>query len=167
MSLIPKGYGIPRLGPLMTALGEILQFEVRSDMGYMVMELRTILDWEIATRLREVRGVTEINMHGGFYKTYEVRPDPDRLTSYGITLEELFLRLEENNLIAGGGYVVHHDEQRFIRGQALLTSVADILEIVLKREHDGTPILVCDVARVEIAPMTRQGAVTRDGRGEA
>ncbi len=167
MSLIPKGYGVPRLGPLTTALGEILQFEVRSDAGHTAMELRTILDWEVATRLREVRGVTEINTHGGFFKTYEVRPDPDHLTSYGISLENLFQRLEENNLIAGGGYVVHHDEQRFIRGQALLTSAADILEIVLKREADGTPILVRDVAVVEIAPMTRQGAVTRDGRGEA
>ncbi|MCY2962581.1 MAG: CusA/CzcA family heavy metal efflux RND transporter, partial [Planctomycetota bacterium] len=167
MSLIPKGYGVPRLGPLTTALGEILQFEVRSDAGHSAMELRTILDWEVATKLREVRGVTEINTHGGFYKTYEVRPDPDHLTSNGISLEDLFQRLEENNLIAGGGYVVHHDEQRFIRGQALLTSAADILEIVLKRESDGTPILVRDVADVEIAPMTRQGAVTRDGRGEA
>ena len=164
---IPAGYGTPRLGPLTTALGEILQFEVRGDERYTPMQLRTILDWEVAPKLREVRGVTEINTHGGYYKTFEVRPDPNRLTSYGITLAELFQRLEENNLIAGGGYVVHYDEQRFIRGQALLTDIDGILEIVLKREADGTPILMRDVATVEMAPMTRQGAVTRDGRGEA
>jgi len=164
---IPSGYGTPRLGPLTTALGEILQFEVRGDERYNPMQLRTILDWDVAPKLREVRGVTEINTHGGYFKTFEVRPDPDRLTSYGITLADLFQQLEENNLIAGGGYVVHYDEQRFIRGQALLTDVDGILEIVLRREEDGTPILVRDVATVEMAPMTRQGAVTRDGRGEA
>lgn len=163
---IPAGYGTPMLGPLTTALGEILQFEVRGDDRFTPMQLRTILDWDIAPKLREVRGVTEINTHGGFYKTFEIRPDPDRLTSYGIPMEDLFQRIEENNSIAGGGYFVHHDEQRFIRGQALLSGVKDIQEIVVRREQDGAPILVRDVATVEIAPMTRQGAVTRDGRGE-
>jgi cobalt-zinc-cadmium resistance protein CzcA len=165
-ALIPAGYGTPKLGPLTTALGEILQFEVRSD-RHSPMELRTILEWDIAPKLREVRGVTEINTHGGYYKTFEIRPDPDRLTSYDLTLEDLFERLEANNAIAGGGYVVHHDEQRLIRGQALLTSLDDIRGIVLRRPPEGSPILVRDVAEVAIAPMTRQGAVTRDGRGEA
>ncbi len=165
-AMIPKGYGTPKLGPLTTALGEILQFEVRSD-RHSPMELRTMLEWDIAPKLREVRGVTEINTHGGYYKTFEIRPDPDRLTSYDLTLEDLFQRLEANNAIAGGGYVVHHDEQRLIRGQALLTKLDDIREIVLRRRPEGSPILVRDVAEVAIAPMTRQGAVTRDGRGEA
>ncbi|MFN5300238.1 MAG: efflux RND transporter permease subunit, partial [Planctomycetaceae bacterium] len=164
---IPAGYGVPQLGPLTTALGEILQFEVRGDARYTPMQLRTILDWDVAPKLREVRGVTEINTHGGFFKTFEVRPDPDRLNSYGISLEDLFQRLEENNLIAGGGYVVHYDEQRFIRGQALLEKASDISDIVLQRTPAGTPILVSDVATVAIAPFVRQGAVTRDGRGEA
>ncbi|MFG0296349.1 MAG: efflux RND transporter permease subunit, partial [Maioricimonas sp. JB045] len=165
-SLIPPGYGTPEMGPLTTALGEILQFEVRGE-DYTPMQLRTLLEWDIAPRLREVQGVTEINTHGGYYKTFEVRPDPDRLTSYGISLEELFERIGANNATAGGGYVVHHDEQRFIRGQALLTGREDIEQIVIRREEDGSPILLRDIASVEIAPMTRQGAVTRDGRGEA
>ncbi|MBI1247821.1 CusA/CzcA family heavy metal efflux RND transporter [bacterium] len=163
---IPPGYGTPTLGPLTTALGEILQFEVRSD-RHSPMALRTILEWEIAPRLREVKGVTEINTHGGFYKTFEIRPDPDRLTSYGLTLENLFARLENNNATAGGGYVVHYGEQRFVRGISLLTNQEDIENVVLRREDDGAPILVRDVAEVATAPMTRQGAVTRDGRGEA
>jgi len=165
-ALIPDGYGSPELGPLTTALGEILQFEVRGE-AYTPMQLRTILEWEIVPKLREVRGVTEINTHGGFYRTFEIRPDPDRLTSLGLTLDDLFSKVPENNASAGGGYVVHHDEQRFIRGQALLQNVADIEEIVLRREGDGTPLLIRDVATVSEAPLTRQGAVTRDGRGEA
>ena len=163
---IPPGYGVPEIGPLTTALGEILQFEVRGD-DYTPMQLRTILEWEVAPKLREVNGVTEINTHGGFYQTFEIRPDPALLNSNSITLDELFRVIEANNLAAGGGYVVHHAEQRFLRGQALVTGVEDLQKIVIRRELDGTPILIRDIAEVTIAPMTRQGAVTRDGRGEA
>lgn len=163
---IPQGYGIPAMGPLTTALGEILQFEVRSD-NHTPMELRTMLEWDVAPKLREVSGVTEINTHGGFYKTFEVQPDPNRLTSYGISLQQLFESLQRNNATAGGGYVVHNGEQRFIRGVALLKDEQDIRNVVVRGESGGTPILVKDIATVTIAPMTRQGAVTRDGRGEA
>lgn len=165
-SLIPEGYGTPELGPLTTALGEILQFEVRGE-GKSPMELRTILEWDVAPRLREVPGVTEINTHGGYYQTFEIRPDPDLLSSYSLTFEQLFSALEANNASAGGGYVVHQNEQRFLRGQALVTGIKDIEQIVVRREAGGTPLLVRDVAEVSIAPMTRQGAVTRDARGEA
>lgn len=163
---IPQGYGTPAMGPLTTALGEILQFEVRGR-NQTPMELRTILEWDVAPKLREVSGVTEINTHGGYYKTFEVQPDPNRLTSYGISLQLLFERLEQNNATAGGGYVVHNGEQRFIRGVSLLKDEQDISNVVVRREADGTSILVKDIANVTIAPMTRQGAVTRDGRGEA
>ncbi len=163
---IPAGYGTPAMGPLTTALGEILQFEVRSD-NHTPMELRTMLEWDVAPKLREVSGVTEINTHGGFYKTFEVQPDPNRLTSYGIPLQQLFESLQQNNATAGGGYVVHNGEQRFIRGVSLLKNEDDIRHVVVRREADGTAILVQDIANVTIAPMTRQGAVTRDGRGEA
>ncbi|MEZ6136471.1 MAG: CusA/CzcA family heavy metal efflux RND transporter [Pirellulaceae bacterium] len=165
-SQIPPGYGTPEIGPLTTALGEILQFEIRGA-DYTPMELRTMLEWEISPKLREVRGVTEINTHGGFYKTYEIRPDPDKLASYGIGLDEIFSRVEENNGSTGGGYVVHNNEQRFIRATALLHNESDMRSIVLRRSDSGLPILLSDVAVVEAAPMTRQGAVTRDGRGEA
>jgi heavy metal efflux system protein len=163
---IPAGYGRPELGPMATALGEILQFEVRGR-GWSAMDLRTLLEWEIAPKLREVHGVTEVNTHGGFYKSFEIRPNPDRLNSYGISLDELFRRVEGNNETAGGGYVVHNGEQRFIRGVALLKGVADIEGIVLRREANGAPVLIRDVATVAIAPLTRQGAATRDARGEA
>lgn len=163
---IPPGYGTPELGPMTTALGEILQFEVRGK-EYTPMQLRSILDWEIAPRMREVPGVTEINTMGGFYKTFEVRPNPDRLTSYGLSLTQIFQQLEANNATAGGGYIVHADEQQFIRGQALLKDETDLRRVVLRSDPESTPILLSDVAEVSIAPMTRQGAVTRDARGEA
>ncbi len=164
-SQIPPGYGSPRVGPLTTALGEILQFEVRSE-RHTPMQLRTMLEWDISPRLREVPGVTEINTHGGYYKTFEVRPDPDRMASYGVSMALLFQRLQDNNSTSGGGYVIHHGEQRFIRGVSLLECQGDIESVVVRRESDGTPILIRDIGTVSIEPMTRQGAVTRDGRGE-
>jgi cobalt-zinc-cadmium resistance protein CzcA len=105
----------PRLGPLTTALGEILQFEVRGE-AYSPMDLRTILEWRIVPLMRQVPGVTEVNSHGGFYKSFEIRPNPDQLNTLQISLEELFEAVERNNSTTGGGYIVHHGEQRFIRG---------------------------------------------------
>jgi len=165
-ALIPAGYGTPEMGPLTTALGEILQFEVRGG-GYSPMALRTVLEWDVAPRLREVPGVTEINTHGGYYQTFEVRPDPALLSSYSLTFAQIFNALESNNAAAGGGYVIHHGEQRFVRGQALVKNISDIEQIVIRREAGGTPLLIRDIAAVSIEPMTRQGAVTRDARGEA
>ncbi|MCA9159528.1 MAG: efflux RND transporter permease subunit, partial [Planctomycetales bacterium] len=163
---LPAGYGPPILGPMTTALGEILQFEVRSDTRS-PMELRTLLEWEVAPKLRQVDGVTEINVMGGFYKSFEVQPDPDELMNQDLTLEELYSRIEAANANTGGGYVIHHDEQRFIRGEALLTDVNDLKNIVLRRSDVGSPLLLSDVADVAITALPRQGAVSRDGRGEA
>lgn len=163
---IPAGYGTPRLNPLTTALGEILQFEVKGD-HLTPMELRTILEWQVAPRMRQVPGVTEINSHGGYYQSFEVQPDPNALASFGVSLTDVFRALEENNSTSGGGYVVHHGEQRFIRGQALLAGIDDIEQVVVHVGKQGSPVLIRDVASVEIAPLTRQGSVTRDGRGEA
>lgn len=163
---LPAGYGPPELGPMTTALGEILQFEVRSD-SRSPMELRTLLEWEVSPKLRGVDGVTEINVMGGFYKTFEVRPNPDDMMSLNLTLGDLYARIEAANANAGGGYVILHDEQRFIRGEALLSGVEDLRNIVLRRNVNGSPLLLGDIAEVSIAAMPRQGAVSRDGRGEA
>jgi cobalt-zinc-cadmium resistance protein CzcA len=158
-------HGEPTLGALTTALGEVLQFEVRGG-GLTPMELRTLLDWEIAPQLRGVPGVTDVNAHGGYAKTFEVQLDPNQLANYGIALEEVLAALERNNSSAGGGYIIHEKEQRFIRGQALLANIADIERVVVRSPAQGVPILIKDLGCVANEPLTRQGAVTRDGRGE-
>ena len=158
--------GQPELGPLSTALGEILQFEVKGK-GYSPTELRTLLEWDIAPKLREVQGITEVNSHGGLFKTYEIRPNPDRMLAQGVSIAELAKAIEENNLTAGGGYAIAGDQQRFIQGQARLKSLEDIGAIVLRSNGESTPLLVRDVADVGYGSLIRQGMVTRDGRGEA
>ena len=165
---IPPDMGSPEIGPVSTGLGEIYQFEVRSEPGYAYspMQLREILDWQIAYQLRGVPGVVEVNTFGGELKTYEVQLDPRRLQNHGVSIGAVLQALHENNGNAGGGYLVHYDEQRIVRGEGLIAGIADIENVVLRATDDGTPIFVRDVASVQFAPMLRQGAVTRDVRGE-
>lgn len=166
---IPPGVSHPSLGPISTGLGEIYQFEVRNRPGYThsLMKLREILDWQIAPQLRSTPGVVEVNVNGGQLRAYEVRPDPDKLRNYNIPLSKLFAALEQNNANEGGGYVLFKSaEQRLVRGEGLIRSLDELREIVLDSRGDGTPIYLRQVADVEFAPVIRQGAVTRDGRGE-
>lgn len=173
---IPAEYGSPEMGPISSGLGEIYQFEVRgeptcdgedTDACYTPMELRTLLDWYVANPLRSIDGVVEVNSFGGELKTYEVQVDPALLRSFGLGLDDLFDALERNNVSSGGGYIAHAGEQRLIRAEGLLGDLDDIRRVVVATRDEGTPIRVADVADVRLAPMIRQGAVTRDGRGEA
>jgi cobalt-zinc-cadmium resistance protein CzcA len=162
---IPPGYGTPEMGPISTGLGEIYQFEVKGE-GYSLMELRSILDWDIAFKLRSVPGVIEVNSFGGELKTYEVQIAPEKLISYSIPISSVFEALEANNANAGGAYIVKNQEQYLIRGEGLIGGLEDIEDIVLSAGKGGTPIYIRNVADVRVAPMVRQGAVTRDGQGE-
>lgn len=165
---IPPGMGDPQMGPIATGMSEIYQFEVRAESGtkYSLMDLRTILDWQIAFQLRSVPGVIEVNTFGGELKTYEIQVDPHKMLNYDISLSHLFQALQENNSNSGGGSISHGFEQRLIRGEGLVGSLDDINSIVLD-SRSGTPIRVADIGEVRFAPMLRQGAVTRDGNREA
>ncbi|MCA9187230.1 MAG: efflux RND transporter permease subunit, partial [Planctomycetales bacterium] len=163
---LPEHASDPQLGPIATALGEVLQFEVRGA-GYTAMELRTILEWQIAPQLRQVKGVTEINTHGGYYKSFEIQVDPQRLASLQVSLKEILDAISGGNVSTGGGYIERRGEQQFIRGEALFRDETDLKSIVVRTEQGGEPLLLKEIAEVRVAPLTRQGAVTRDGRGEA
>jgi cobalt-zinc-cadmium resistance protein CzcA len=161
---IPPGYGLPKLGPMATALSEVMQFQVKGE-GYTPMELRSILDWFLTNQLRTVPGVTEINPHGGVVKTYQIRLDPDKLANYGLSLPSVFEAVNANNRNVGGGYLVRDGEARYIRGESQIVSASQIAQIVLD-EREGVPVRVSDVAEVEVAPLVRSGLATRDGEGE-
>ncbi len=164
---IPEQYGTPEMGPISSGLGEIYQFEVRGE-GYTPMELRTILDWNVNYQLRSVPGIVEVNSFGGELKTYQVTLTPDRLLAYNVTTGDVLHALEVNNRNVGGGYIAHQGEQYLVRGEGLLATIEDIEHVVVSYDEDtATPIYVRDIGKVEFAPMIRQGAVTRDGRGEA
>lgn len=173
---IPEGTAEIEMGPISTGLGEIYQFEVKAEEGalnpktgepYTPMELRTILDWQVAYQLRSVPGIVEINTFGGLLKTYEVQLDPDKLRSYRIGINEVFNALKENNGNAGGAYIQRSGEALYIRGEGLIENTRDIENVVVDSREEGTPVFVKSLGRVALAPMVRQGAVSRDGRGEA
>ncbi len=129
------------------------------------MELRTVLDWFVKPQLRTVPGVVEVNSFGGYVKQYQVLLDPAKLVSHDLTLREVFEALTKNNRNAGGAYIEHQAEQYIVRGVGLVNSVEDIQNVIVTEEH-GTPLRVKDVAEVTIGPEVRQGAVTKDGKGE-
>ncbi len=163
---IPEEYGEPEMGPISSGLGEIYQFEVRGK-DYSPMELRDILDWNVGYQLRSVPGVVEVNSFGGELRTYQVSIDPRKMRSYGISLATIFEALEQNNRNVGGGYIVHADEQYLVRGEGLVEDLEDLARVVVANDSRGTPVYIENLGAVEYAPMIRQGAVTRDGRGEA
>jgi cobalt-zinc-cadmium resistance protein CzcA len=162
--LIPNGYGSPEMMPVSTSLGEIFQFEV-AGANRSAMDLRSILDWQITPQLKAIPGVVEVDSFGGELKTFEVQLDPSALDEYRISLSDIFGALEKNNSATGGGYLVHGGEQEIIRGTGLIKNLADVEHIVVG-SRNGVPIYVSNLGKVAFAPRIRQGAVTRDGKGE-
>jgi heavy metal efflux system protein len=163
---LPPAATQPELAPVSTGLGEIYQFVVRSD-HHGSMQLRTLLDWEIVPKLRNVPGVIEVNTMGGQLKQFQVQVDPSRLKAVGLSLQQVIAALEGANVNVGGGYIERHKESFTVRGQGLLQNIRDIENVVLYTDKSGTPVLVRHVAHVRIGPALRYGSITLDGEGEA
>ena len=163
---LPEGVEVS-LGPITTGLGEVFQYTlVSDDPKYDAIELRTIQDYIVRPILRTVPGVTDVNSFGGLTKQFQVVVDPDRLTSHGVTLAQVFEALQKNNANASGNFIEHGSEQYVVRGIGLVQDEKDIGNIIVATK-DHTPIYVHDVAEVKIGAELRQGAVTANGRGEA
>jgi cobalt-zinc-cadmium resistance protein CzcA len=163
---LPAGVEVS-LGPITTGLGEVFQYTlVSKDPKIDATELRTIQDYIVRPILRTVPGVTDVNSFGGLTKQYQVIVEPDRLTSYGVTLAQVFEALEKNNSNASGNFIEHGSEQYVVRGIGLVKDEKDIGNIIVAKQ-DHTPIYVRDVAEVKVGAELRQGAVTANGKGEA
>lgn len=163
---LPPSASTPELAPVSTGLGEIFQFVVRSDL-HSPMQLRTLLDWEIVPRIRNVPGVIEVNTMGGELKEFHVVIDRLRLEAHKLSLRHVVDALRAANVNTGGGYVERREEAFYVRGQGLLENEADIGNVVLRTDEDGTPVLVRHVADVRVAPALRHGVITRSGQSEA
>ncbi|HEX7487189.1 MAG TPA: CusA/CzcA family heavy metal efflux RND transporter [Vicinamibacterales bacterium] len=161
---IPNGFE-PTLGPVATAFGEIYQYLLEGN-STDAMGKKTLHDWEIRTRLRSVPGVSEINSWGGLTQQYQVVVDPRQLDRYGLSLHQVLQAIADNNASFGGGFIEHRSERYTVRGVGLVRSADDIRQIVVAAV-EGTPIYVRDIAEVTVGAMPRQGAVTRDGKGES
>ncbi|WP_026600290.1 efflux RND transporter permease subunit [Methylomonas sp. 11b] len=167
---LPNGI-TPKMGPIATGLGEIYLWTVEAKddakkpdgSSYTATDLREIQDWIIKPQLRNVPGVTEINTIGGYAKQYQVAPIPEKLASYGLTLQDIVVALDRNNNNVGAGYIEKHGEQYLIRAPGQVSSIEDIGNIILGNVQ-GVPIRIRDVGQVEFGRELRTGAATENGR---
>jgi cobalt-zinc-cadmium resistance protein CzcA len=166
---IPQGVGKVSLAPISTGLGEIYQYTIHPKKGYenkySLTDIRTVQDWIVRKQFAGTEGVAEVNGWGGYVKQYEVAVNSDRLTSFGLTISDLYNAIEANNENTGGSYIEQGNNQYFIRGIGLTRTLDDIRQIPVKTVN-GTPVLVADVADVRLGTAMRYGAVTRNGEGE-
>lgn len=169
-TLIPQGIGTPELGPISTGLGEIYQYVVRPKEGYEhrynETDLRTIQDWIVRRQLMGVKGVAEVSSFGGKLKQFSIEIDPDKLLSYGITINDVFSALQSNNENTGGAYIEKGPTVLFIRSEGLVENLDDIKNIAVKNLADGQPLFIRDVAEVKTGFATRYGAMCYNDKGE-
>ncbi len=159
---LPSGIEAPQMGPVSTGLGDIYMYALESKTRS-PMELRSLQDWTIAPQLRTVAGVAEVNAADGSVKQYQVIVEPSALLARGIAVDEVVTALQKNNQNAGGGVLERNGERVLIRSVGLATKISDIEKIVVKTEA-GIPVLIREVATVQLGIPVLTGISTKDGK---
>ena len=152
------------MAPITTPLGEMFMFTIEGDLP--AAEKRALLDWVIRPQLRTIPGVADVNSLGGEVRTFEVVPNPQLLAARGLALNDLRAVLEANNRNDGAGRLTDGEEALLVRAEGAITNLDDVKAIVLSAKN-GLVVRVGDVAEVRFGALTRYGAVTKDGQGEA
>jgi len=152
------------MAPITTPLGEMFMFTVEGELT--LAEKRVLLDWVIRPQLRTIPGVADVNSLGGEVRTFEVVPQPQLLAARGLSLKELRAALESNNRNDGAGRLADGEESLLVRAEGAIETLDDVRAIVVQTK-DGRVIRVGDLAEVRFGALTRYGAVTRNGQGEA
>ena len=160
---LPRGV-TPQLGPDATGVGWVYQYAVLAK-DKSLAELRTIQDWFIRYQLTKAPGVAEVASIGGFVQQYQVVVDPVKLRAYGVPLMKVVQAIRDSNRDVGGRVVEMAETEYMVRGRGYLRGMADIEGLVVKSER-GTPVLIRDIARVELGPDERRGITELNGEGE-
>ena len=160
---MPKGVS-PQLGPDATGVGWVYQYAVLSE-KHNLAELRTLQDWYLRYQLTKAQGVAEVASIGGFVQQYQVTVDPLKLRAYGIPLMKVTQVIRDSNRDVGGRVVEMAETEYMVRGKGYLRGKSDIENLVVKAER-GTPVLIRDIARVELGPDERRGLTELNGEGE-
>jgi Cu(I)/Ag(I) efflux system membrane protein CusA/SilA len=162
-SRMPKGV-TPSLGPDATGVGWVYQYALLAK-DKTLAELRTIQDWYVRYQLTKAHGVAEVASIGGFVQTYQVTVDPVKLRAYGIPLMKVAQVIRDSNRDVGGRVVEMAETEYMVRGKGYLRGKSDLETLVVKSDK-GTPVLIRDIARVELAPDERRGLTELNGEGE-
>ncbi len=160
---LPQGV-TPTLGPDATGVGWVYEYVLLAT-NKTLAELRSLQDWYLRYGLTRAGGVSEVASIGGFVKQYQVVVDPRRLQAYGIPLSAVTQAIRQSNIDVGGRVVEMAETEYLVRGRGYLRGTSDIEQIAL-RSKDGTPVLLRDVARVELGPDERRGMAEYNGEGE-
>lgn len=160
---LPAGV-TPSLGPDATGVGWVFEYAVIGAQRTLA-ELRSIQDWFVRFQLTKAGGVAEVASIGGFVKQYQVVADPTKLRSFGIALSQVTSAIRASNADVGGSTIEMSEREYMVRGRGYLKGVGDLENIVLKSER-GTPVLLKDVAHVELGPAPRRGLAELNGTGE-
>jgi len=160
---LPRGV-TPQIGPDATGVGWVYQYAVIG-VNKTLAELRTVQDWFLRYQLTKAGGVSEVASVGGFVQQYQVVVDPVKLRAYGIPLMKVMQVIRDSNRDVGGRVVEMAETEYMVRGRGYLRGVGDIENLVVKSEQ-GTPVLIRDIARVELGPDERRGLTELNGEGE-
>jgi len=160
---LPAGV-TPTLGPDATGVGWVYQYAVMAQKRTLA-ETRATQDWQVRFAVAKAEGVAEVASVGGFVRQYSVIVDPRRLKGFDLTLSKLREAIRASNMDVGGRVVEMAETEFMVRGRGYLRGVQDLEQIVLKSEG-GVPVLLRDVARVELAPDERRGVTELNGEGE-
>jgi copper/silver efflux system protein len=162
---LPAGV-TPSLGPDATGVGWVYQYVIVGAQRTLA-ELRGLQDWLVRFQLTKAEGVAEVAAIGGFERQYQVVVDPRRLQAFGIPLARVTEAVRASNRDVGGRTIEMSETEYMVRGRGYLKSTDDLGRIVLKTSPGGTPVLLRDVARVELGPDERRGVSELNGTGEA
>ncbi len=153
------------IAPMTTPLGEMFMFTVESE-TLTLQEKRSLLDWVIRPQLRSVADVADVNALGGLVRTFEIVPDNAKMLARGVSLNALQNAITENNRNDGAGRLSDGEESLLVRSEGAFKTLEDVKETVI-RSDNGVPVRIADIAEVRIGALTRYGAVTANGKGEA
>src|SRR6266446_9212371 len=154
------------LSPDTTPVGEIFRYTLVGPPGFSPTELKSLEDWVVERKLRQVPGVVDVNGFGGPTKQYQVLVDPVKLRSYGVTIKQVFDALSNGNQNAGGSYIEHGPELYIVRGLGFVQGLDDIRNIAVDTRK-GSPIKIGDLGTVRIGHQLRLGRIGKILPGHA
>ncbi len=163
---LPAGV-TPTLGPDATGVGWVYEYVLDGGDQYDLQQLRSIQDWFIRYELMSVPGVSEVASIGGYVKQYQVEVDPNKLIAYNVSLSKIRSALQRSNNDVGGRLVEQSETEFMVRGLGYIESIADIENVPVGVDENGTPILIRNIANVHIGPELRRGLIEWNGEGEA
>ena len=164
---LPEGVDAPVILPTSSLLGEIIEYALVDETGeFDEMEMRDLADWVIRYQLQSQGGIANVINIGGYIKQFQVFVNPERLISYGLSLEDVAEALTKSNENSAGGFLIKDARELMIRGLGRISTVSDIENVIVDVREHHTPILVKDVATVKIGslPEIRRGAGSHNGK---